>query len=261
MNRELFLLMKYQFYNVIRARWLIAYAAAFFIFTHALLLFGSEPSKTIASLLSIILLMVPLISVLYASIYWYNSEAFHSVLLTQPVRRSQVYLSSWLSVASGLVGSYFLGTFSALALQWFFEPSVILVVLMGGLLSFIFVGLGLLISVLIQDRMKGIGAAFLLWMYFAIFHDLIVFALAWTMKEYPIEVPSLALMILNPVDLTRVIVLLSLDFSAMMGYTGRILQSFLSGSFGKVISFLALFFWIVLPAVFGVRVFSKKDLK
>jgi len=259
--RELLLLIKYQFFNVMRAKWLLFYGIFFFFFTNGLLMFGSEPSKTVASLLSIILFIVPLISILYAAIYWYNSESFHSVLLTQPIQRAQVYFSSWISISVGLVGSYLIGTFGALFFHLHFDFATLVVLFYGSLLSFIFVGLGLLISVLVQDRMKGIGLTFLIWLYFAIFHDLIVFAIAWSLKEYPIEVPSLILMLLNPVDLTRVEVLLNLDLSAMMGYTGKILQKVLSGYLGPILTIGALLLWTFLPTLLGIKVFSKRDLK
>src|SRR5690606_19654258 len=110
------------------------------------------------------------------------------------------------------------------------------------------------------DRMKGIGLTFVAWLYFAIFHDALVFFLISTFHEYPIETPSMILMALNPIDLARVSMLLTLDLSAMMGYTGRILQRTLSSSSGLILRSGVLTLWILVPAMIAARKFRSKDL-
>lgn len=260
MIKELFFLTKYQIVNVARAKWLIVYALFFFFLTNGLLMFGGDSSKSAASILSIVLFIVPMISILYGTVYWYNAEPFTRLLLTQPLRRSVVFLSNWLSVSAGLAGSFALSTGLALVVQRSFDTNTITVLFFGCSLTFIFTGLGLLLSVLISDRMKGVGAAFLLWFYFAILHDVLVFTVVSTLKDFPIEIPAMILMAINPIDLTRVHVLLSLDLSAMMGYTGKVLQSALSGSLGYVLTAIAQLVWALLPLLIGIRFFSRKDL-
>lgn len=260
MIKEILSLMKYQFADVARTKWIFIYALFFFLFVSALLKFGSDPSKTAASILNIVLMIVPMISILYASIYWYNSESFMSLLLTQPIRRSSVLLSNWLSVSLGLAGSFTLSTLAALIFNNSVDSSSLMVLLFGGVLTFIFVGLGLLISVTMSDRMKGVGLAFLVWLYFSVLHDAVVFTFMSFFRDYPIEIPSMFLMASNPIDLARVEILLTLDLSAMMGYTGKILQQTLSGAsgFGLLTGTLAL--WIAFPVILGLRFFSKKNL-
>lgn len=260
MIKEFLSLAKYQVINVARAKWLIVYGVFFFLLTNGLLMFGGDSSKAAASILSIVLFIVPMISILYASIYWYNSEPFTRLLLTQPLRRSVVFLSNWFSVSLGLAGSFVLSLGLALIVQSYFDINTIIVMLFGCILTFVFTGLGILLSVLIPDRMKGVGAAFLLWFYFSILHDVLVFAIVSTFKSYPIEIPAMILMAINPIDLTRVQVLLSLDLSAMMGYTGKILQSTLSGAFGYILTVCVQLMWVLLPILLGIRIFSKKDL-
>jgi Cu-processing system permease protein len=223
-------------------------------------MFGGDSSKAVASILSIVLSIVPLISILYATIYWYNSEPFTRLLLTQPLKRSTVYISNWFSVSIGLAGSFALSTGLALIVQNYFDANTIIVLFFGCILTFVFTGIGLLVSVLIADRMKGVGTAFLLWFYFSILHDILVFAIVSTFKNYPVEIPAMIMMAINPIDLTRVQVLLSLDLSAMMGYTGRILQSTLSGALGYVLTASIQLMWMFLPLLLGIRIFSKKDL-
>lgn len=223
-------------------------------------MFAGDSAKVAASILTMTLLIVPMISILYASIYWYNSESFTSLLLTQPLKRSSIFFSNCVSVSVSLAGSFFISTTAALLLNHSFERASLFVLIFGIILTFIFVALGMLIAVSISDRMKGVGTAFLVWLYFSILHDALVFGIILVLKDYPLEIPTMFLMASNPIDLVRVQVLLHLDIAAMMGYTGKILQDFLSGSWGEIFTTMALLFWVVFPILLGLRIFSRKDL-
>jgi Cu-processing system permease protein len=74
-----------------------------------------------------------------------------------------------------------------------------------------------------------------------------------------IERPMLGLMIANPVDLARVLLLLQFDLSALMGYTGAVFQRFFSGARGTAIAASALAVWVVAPVLFGLRMFERRD--
>ncbi len=65
---------------------------------------------------------------------------------------------------------------------------------------------------------------------------------------------------LNPIDLARVIVLLQMDISALMGITGAVLKDFLGGALGRMCALGALILWTVLPLALALRVFRRKDL-
>lgn len=256
---QFFALFKFEFLNVIRAKWLIFYGLFFFGFTLALLQFNGDPSRAAASLLNIVLLIVPMISVLYASIYWYNSETFTSLLLTQPLRRTSLYFATWLAISVGLSAGFVVSCGTAFVASRVFDLGTVALLLFGGILSFIFVGIGLLVSVSFNDRMRGIGAAFIFWLYFAVFHDAVVFMVLSTLKDYPIEIPGMILMASNPIDLARVSLLLVMDLGAMMGYTGKILQQSLSSGLGFLLIGAALLIWIVIPTWLGLKRFSRKD--
>jgi Cu-processing system permease protein len=258
--KEFAALFSHELINVLRARWLFLYGLLFGGFTIALARFASAPLRATAGLLSIVLLIVPLVSILYAAIYWYNSEPFTTLLLTQPLKRRSVYLATWAAISVSLGGSFTLSTGAALGICGMLGKSSLLLLFFGFVLSLIFVGIGLLLACLVSDRMKGIGLVFLAWLYFALLHDALVFSVVSTFRDYPVEVPSLLLMATNPIDLVRVSLLLSLDLSAMMGYTGRILQTLISDSMGLVLTLAVLFFWTAAPLAAGVRVFERKDL-
>jgi Cu-processing system permease protein len=66
-------------------------------------------------------------------------------------------------------------------------------------------------------------------------------------------------MILNPVDLARVVLMLNFDVSALMGYTGAVFEDFFGGSMGLAVALLALGVWLAAPLVAGAKAFARKD--
>lgn len=252
-------LLKYELFNVLRGRWLILYALLFAGFGEALLQFGADPVKAVVSLMSVTLLVIPLVSVLYASVYWYSAEGFTSLLLTQPVRRDGMYVARWLAISSALSSAFVMGGALPLALNGALDSHAGLLLGLGVCLTFIFTGLGLLCSVWITDRMKGLGAAFTIWFYFSIVHDGLVFLFMATFHEYPMELPSMLLAAANPIDLVRILLLLAMDYAALMGYTGAVLQKVLSGSAAQALLAGALAFWLGVPLWAGIRRFRRRD--
>jgi Cu-processing system permease protein len=127
-------------------------------------------------------------------------------------------------------------------------------------LTLAFISLAFLAAVSTRDKARGIGAALMLWFYFALLYDAIVLFLLFALSDYPLEKATLALVALNPIDLGRVVVLLQLDISALMGYTGALFREFLGTALGIGFAMLVMMLWIVVPLLFSVRVFRKKDL-
>jgi Cu-processing system permease protein len=62
------------------------------------------------------------------------------------------------------------------------------------------------------------------------------------------------------VDLARVVMLLQLDISALMGYTGAFYKNFFGSSFGILFSIFILLLWVIVPFLLSLRIFSRKDL-
>jgi Cu-processing system permease protein len=64
----------------------------------------------------------------------------------------------------------------------------------------------------------------------------------------------------NPIDLSRIMVLLKMDTSALMGYTGAVFRDFFGTNTGFVIAIAILFGWIVSVFWLSLRRFNRKDL-
>jgi Cu-processing system permease protein len=210
--------------------------------------------------MSITLLIVPMVSTLYSSIYWYNSEGFTRLLLTQPTQRSRIYLCRWAALSIALSGAFVVGCTFPLVFESAIDGASCLLLFLGMILAFIFVAIGMLTSVFVADRMTGIGLAFSAWFYFSIVHDSLVFIAQSTFHDYPMEIPSMILTAVNPIDLVRMTLLMKMNFSALMGYTGTVLQKSLSGVQGYALIIGTLMLWLCVPTVIGMRLFRRRDL-
>jgi Cu-processing system permease protein len=65
---------------------------------------------------------------------------------------------------------------------------------------------------------------------------------------------------LNPVDLGRIFIMLHIDISALMGYTGAVYKDFFSSSIGMFYTIGIMLLWITVPLLLALRSFNKKDL-
>jgi Cu-processing system permease protein len=66
-------------------------------------------------------------------------------------------------------------------------------------------------------------------------------------EEYPLDSFSLVATMLNPIDLSRTLILLKLDISALMGYTGAVFKEFFGTYLGFMVSLGMLLAWTILP--------------
>jgi hypothetical protein len=97
------------------------------------------------------------------------------------------------------------------------------------------------------------------WLVTTVLYDGFVLAATVAFGDYPLEKPLLALMVANPVDLARVLVLTQLDVSALMGYTGALFQQTFGTSVGTVVAVVALVAWCAAPLAMAARRFRLRD--
>ncbi len=79
------------------------------------------------------------------------------------------------------------------------------------------------------------------------------------LQEYPLDKFSLIATMFNPIDLSRILILLKLDISALLGYTGAVFQQFFGTSLGMLSSFSVLLLWVALPVWRIIYKSKKKD--
>src|SRR5699024_9787683 len=131
--------------------------------------------------------------------------------------------------------------------------------LLGTLLTFIFTGISYNIALANENRIKGFAYAILLWLFLAVIYDGIFLISLMYFSDYPLDKFSLIASVFNPIDLSRIMMLLKLDISALLGYTGALFKKFFSAYWGSLIALGILIVWAVTPIVLLRRKSDRKD--
>ncbi len=252
-------IIKYVMADILRNRIMLVYTIALLIASFSVFSLEDNSSKGLLSLLNIILIVVPLVSIIFSTIYVYNSAEFIELLVSQPLRRKTI----WLSLFAGLAGAFSLAFFAGVGIPLLIyqaNATGFIMIGTGILLSIIFVAIAMLAAVKTRDKAKGIGVAILLWLYFSLLFDGLVLFLLFQLSDYPLEKAMIGVSAFNPVDLSRILILMRLDVSAMMGYTGAVFKDFFGTTAGMVFSLGILMLWTMLPLWLSLRRFKRKDL-
>lgn len=256
-------LARYQVRNLIRSRWLIGYALFFLVVTDGLLRFAGAQPGALLSLANIVLLVIPLITMVFGTMYVYDAREFTELLLAQPIGRRRIFVSLYAGLVLPLIVGFVAPVGIAMGIHGAWTPelrgSIAALLAIGAALTAVFTAIALFVAVRIQDKVRGLGAAIAIWLGAAVLHDGLVLLLATTFADYPLERPLLALMFANPIDLGRVVLLLRFDISALMGYTGATFERFFGRPTGLAVAAIALVLWAAVPALAAMRAFQRKD--
>jgi len=249
--------------HLLRIKWLWSYFLTILLSSLALFYASGDESKVLLSLLSVSLLVVPLVSAFFGISYYYESRRFAEFLLAQPLGRAEILLAQFGAVATVLVSMFWGGVlFPFLPHLLTFGEKVTLLLLLtsGTLVSLSFLSLSFLIGVLVEDKARGVSAVLALWLYLTLLHDALILTVVYLFREYPLEKPVLVLTLLNPVDLSRLLVILNMDVAALMGLTGAVFKELLGSGKGSLLAFGTLLLWSLLPLLGATFLFRRKDL-
>ena len=252
-------IIKYVILDILRNKIVMAYTVFLLIISFSVFNLEDSAGKGLLSLLNIVLIIVPLVSIVFSTIYIYNSAEFIELLVSQPIKRKTLWLSIFIGLAGSMSFAFFIGAGIPVMLYEFSETGITMIVT-GMLLSIIFVAIALLATVRTRDKAKGIGTAILLWFYFSVLFDGLVLFILFQFSDYPLENFMVGLSALNPIDLARVLIILKMDVSVMLGYTGAVFQDFFGNQLGVFIAGLVLSAWAALPLLLSLRKFNRKDL-
>jgi Cu-processing system permease protein len=250
---------KFVFLDIFKNNIIIAYTVLLALLSWTVFSLEDSEHKGILTLLNLIILVVPLVSMLFSTIYIYNSSEFIELLVSQPVKRKQIWISLFTGLSGSLLFAFLIAAVPPLMLFSSFELGA-MITAMGCLITLIFVSFAFLAAILSRDKAKGIGITIMIWLYLALMFDGLVMFLLFQLSEYPIEKPMVIISATNPLDLARILILLHLDSSAMLGYTGAIFKDYFGSTLGMTISFLILLIWAFLPFYYSLNLFKRKDL-
>ena len=245
--------------DILRNRIVLLYTVLLGVLGWSAFALEDNTAKGMLTLLNIILLTVPLVAVIFSTIYIYNSSEFIELLLSQPLRRSTLWTSLFSGLGISLALAFLAGPGVPVLL---YSPNVagVMMVTMGILVTLVFVAIAFLASILTRDKAKGIGISIMLWLFFSLLFDGLLLFLVFQFGDYPIEKPMVFVAALNPVDLARIMIILHLEMSAMLGYTGAIFREFFGTTGGVVTALLILLAWVALPYYVSLKKFRQKDL-
>lgn len=252
-------IIKYVIADLLRSRAIMVYAVVLLVLSISVFSIEDNADKGVVSLLNIILFVVPLVSIVFSTVYLYNSAEFIELLVSQPLKRRTIWISIFTGLAGAVAFAFLIGVGIPILL-YAFTPSGVVLLLCGTVLSLVFVSVAMWAAVRIRDKAKGIGLSILLWLYFALLFDALVLFVLFQFSDYPIENGMIAVSMLNPIDISRILILLQVDISAMMGYTGAIFRNFFGTGWGMAITASVLLLWMTIPVWFSMRFFERRDL-
>lgn len=272
-GRRVSVIAREEFRRAVETRWLFAFAAVFAACVLGLSWFGLAPAgelrfsslaRVTLSLLNLVLFVVPLVGlVLGVMNVTADSEALAS-LLAQPVSRGEVLAGKYLGLTAALSAAQAVGLGSGglvVALQSESGPLSGFLVLCAAALTLgaLSVACALAIASLWPDRLRATGAALALWLMMTVFYDLAIFGAVAALRGLPLQSVLLPALVLNPVDLARVLVTLAVGQGALFGPTSAVLMRLAGSTGGIAVAVLALTLQTLLPLMLAARVFRRRD--
>ncbi len=224
---QIFTVASKEFRDRMRNRWVLAMALVFTVFSLAIAYFGGAQQGTvgfrsieftIASLVSLVIYLIPLIALLlgFDAIVGERERGSLDLLLALPITRLELLLGKYLGLAAALTLSTLLGfgLVAVLLYQQFSWPGLFHYagfMASSVLLGLAFLSLAVLMSVVARDRTRASGLAIAMWFFFVLVFDLLLLGmLVGTGGAYGGDVFAY-LMLLNPADVFRILNVFSLD--------------------------------------------------
>lgn len=216
-----------EFRDRMRNRWVLAVALVFAVFSLVITYFGGAQQGqvglrsiefTIASLVSLVIYLIPLIALLlgFDAIVGERERGSLDLLLALPITRLELLLGKYLGLAAALTLSTVVG-FALDAVLLFRQFGLLGLyhyvgfMLSSVLLGLAFLSLALLLSVVARERTRASGLAIALWFGFVLVFDLLLLGLLVASGgEFGGQLLAY-LLLLNPADVFRILNVFSLD--------------------------------------------------
>ena len=261
-----------EFRDAQRSRWVTLLAAMFAVLSLALSALGLSSlgtigitgfGRTAASLLNLVLLLVPLMGLLMGAVS-VSAEREQGTLVTvmaQPVTPSEVLLAKFLGASMALVTAISLGFgLSGLVIVRGSGVSQLSVYLnlvgLTFLLGIVHVGIGVCLSVMARRSATAIGLAVFVWLFVAFLSDLGVMGTSIVLRLTPAQLLWVCLG--NPAQLFKLAAIHALHGNLeLLGSSGLYAVSVL-GHWLLPVLVLLLVFWVLLPLAAAFHIFHRQ---
>lgn len=184
--------------------------------------------RATATALSMMLLSVPLVSLILGANTMAVSRGTWEMLASQPVATETIVTGKWIGVWMGVGG----------AVSVAFGLSGILLFVGGDgagagayvtlgfcalLLVAVFSGLGMLVGTVVTERSRALFMALVLWIVAVFFYDWAVMGVALMTGKRLSVAAVWAALVVNPIDLARVITVSNIGALDLLGPTGAVM--------------------------------------
>lgn len=271
--RRVLVIAREEYRRALESRWLFGFTALFALLVLGLSYFGLAQSREVGfqgfarvtlSLMNLVLLMVPLTALMLGVTSLAGAGEGLALLLAQPVSRGEVLAGKFAGLAAALAFAQLLG----------FGVGGVVVALNGGaaevpgflvltglslLLGWITLSASIAIAAIWPDRLRAMTAALLLWLLMVIAYDLAVLGATALLSGLPLQTVLFPALLLNPVDLVRVLTTLAVGSGALFGPTSAVLMKMFGTAAGITLGLAVLAIEGTVPALVAARVFKRRD--
>lgn len=272
-GRRIAIVAQEEFRTALEGRWLFGFAALLTALVLGLSFFGLAQAREVGfqgfaritlSLMNLVLFMVPLAGLLLGVTSLTGSSGTLPLLLAQPVGRGEVLLGKLAGLGAALTlvqlvgfggGGLVVALNAGAAQAGGFAALAGLSVALGWLA----ISAALWIAVTWPDRLRATATALLLWLLLVVAYDLAVLGATTLLRGLPLQAVLFPALLLNPVDLARVLTTLAIGSGSMFGPTSAVLMKQFGSGPGLALGLAVLAIEIVVPALLAVRVFRRRD--
>jgi Cu-processing system permease protein len=259
----------------LRNRWVLSFLILFTVLTLGISYFGMITSgyvgfqdfrRTSASIINLSAYLIPLFALLIGVFSFISFREYLELLVTQPVTRTQILLGKYLGMFSAilvatLTGFGIPGLISAIRIGAVGAGRYMAVVLLSILLTASFLSIAILIVILMKRRLAAVGLAIGVWFFFVMFYDLIIMAMTLFFKKSVLHYLLIFGLLGNPVDIVRVMSLLSIGGTPLFGPAGAsLIKMFENPVILSTVFSLALGLWIIVPFILALIIFKRQSL-
>jgi len=262
-----------EYRRALETRWLFGFTALFAALVLGLSYFGLAQSRevgfqgfarTTLSLMNLVLLVVPLCALLLGVTSLTGGGETLPLLLAQPVARSEVLAGKYLGLAGALTVAQALG-FGAGGVVVSLNagpdqlPGFIALAALSAALGWLHLAAAFCIGSIWTDRLRAMSIALLLWLVLVVAYDLLVLGATTLMSGLPLQTVLFPALLLNPVDLARVLITISVGSGALFGPTSAVLVRMFGPARGVLLGVVVLTIETAIPLLIASRVFRRRD--
>jgi len=270
---RIFVIAREEYRRTIESRWLFLFSILFALVVLALSFFGLAQSQEVGfqgfarvtlSLLNLSLFLVPLAALLLGVTSLSGGAESLSLLLAQPVARGEVLAGKFLGLGTALTVAQAVGfgggglvvAWNAGAAQ---APAFLVLTLLSIALGWLSVSAALLIAAIWPDRLKAMSAALTLWLLMVVAYDLVILGATALLHGAPLQAVLLPALLVNPVDLERVLTTLAVGSGALLGPTSAVLVGFFGTVGGAALGLAVLLVETAAPLWAAGRIMHARD--